>query len=296
MSRKSYPVFDINGISAHTSSLGLLNAERFSIYRAENPHLDVLHGHTFYHLLYFTKGSGSQIIDFEKFEITPGMIYFMKPGQVHQWFFQNEPDGFIINFSPTFFDSLFVQPAAVLQFPFFDSNNPKAQVIQLSAQTRNTVEPIFGQIIEEKQNNLPAKYTLLAALLLKLFVVVARDPNVSPAHSTPPSAYSTTFISFQQLVEQHFRDLHLPKEYAKLLFVTPAHLNQTCQEHTGLTAGVFIRNRILLEAKRLLVNFNLSVADIATQLNFIDNSYFVRFFKKYTGITPEAFRKKYYQS
>lgn len=54
-----------------------------------------------------------------------------------------------------------------------------------------------------------------------------------------------------------------------------------------------IRERVLLEAKRLLTNLNITAAEIAYTLNFQDNSYFSRFFRKYTGQTPETFRKQF---
>jgi AraC-like DNA-binding protein len=60
----------------------------------------------------------------------------------------------------------------------------------------------------------------------------------------------------------------------------------------GLSAGEVIRNRTLLEAKRLLTNPRLNISEIAFNLNFSDNSYFTKFFKKIEGITPEEFRKK----
>jgi AraC-like DNA-binding protein len=59
----------------------------------------------------------------------------------------------------------------------------------------------------------------------------------------------------------------------------------------GISAGEVIRNRVLLEAKRLLINLDLNIAEIGYRLNFNDNSYFTKFFKKYTGQLPEEFRK-----
>jgi len=59
----------------------------------------------------------------------------------------------------------------------------------------------------------------------------------------------------------------------------------------GKSAGEVIRDRVILEAKRLLVNLDLTITNIAGKLNFADNSYFTKFFKKYTGQTPEDFRK-----
>jgi AraC-like DNA-binding protein len=55
--------------------------------------------------------------------------------------------------------------------------------------------------------------------------------------------------------------------------------------------GELIRDRILLEAKGLLVNSTQSISEIAWELNFKNNSYFSRFFKKYEGISPEKFKK-----
>ena len=60
----------------------------------------------------------------------------------------------------------------------------------------------------------------------------------------------------------------------------------------GIPAGEVIRNRIILEAKRLLINNDMTVLEIANHLNFADNSYFTKFFKKLEGVTPEEFRKR----
>jgi AraC family transcriptional activator of pobA len=54
-----------------------------------------------------------------------------------------------------------------------------------------------------------------------------------------------------------------------------------------------IRDRVLLEAKRLLTNADMTAAEIAYELNFEDNSYFSRFFKKYEGVGPDEFRKRH---
>jgi AraC-like DNA-binding protein len=100
---------------------------------------------------------------------------------------------------------------------------------------------------------------------------------------------------FRQLIEKHFRLLRLPKEYAELMYITPNYLNALCQDVTGKSAGDLIRDRIILEAKRFLTNANMDISEISYELNFQDNSYFTRFFKKSTGITPEVFRKKMIQ-
>jgi AraC-like DNA-binding protein len=86
--------------------------------------------------------------------------------------------------------------------------------------------------------------------------------------------------------------MHLPKEYAALLYVTPNNLNMLCKQLLGKAAGEVIRDRILLEAKRLLVNVDISIAEIAYKLSFTDHAHFTKFFKKETGETPDEFRKR----
>jgi AraC family transcriptional activator of pobA len=75
------------------------------------------------------------------------------------------------------------------------------------------------------------------------------------------------------------------------LYITPNHLNALCKEYLGMQAGEVIRNRILLEAKRLLVSQDITISEISDELSFNDNSYFTKFFKKLVGMTPEEFRK-----
>lgn len=107
--------------------------------------------------------------------------------------------------------------------------------------------------------------------------------------------YQSVLIhNFQDLIEKYYKEKKLSKEYAELLYITPNHLNALCKDVLGFSSGELIRNRIILEAKRLLVNKNITINEIAYLLNFKDSSYFVKFFKKYTNFTPDQFRKQFY--
>jgi len=129
-------------------------------------------------------------------------------------------------------------------------------------------------------------------LLVELFISIGRLS--APNEQKQVSPYNLTLLkSFRNLIETNFRTLKLPKEYAELLYITPNHLNALCNDLLDISAGEVIRNRVILEAKRLLVNPELGITEIASQLNFSDNSYFTKFFKKQTGLTPEEFRKQF---
>lgn len=127
-------------------------------------------------------------------------------------------------------------------------------------------------------------------MLLQIFILVNR--NISSSQNQTANKHNYLVLrNFEKLIEQNFTTKRLPKEYAELLFVTPNHLNALCNQIVGKSAGDIIRNRVLLEAKRLLVNSNQNISEIAWQLKFEDNFYFANFLKKYEGVTPDEFRK-----
>ncbi len=95
---------------------------------------------------------------------------------------------------------------------------------------------------------------------------------------------------FMLLVEQHYQETCSLTEYAMMLHVTTGVLIETVRRSLGQPAGQIIRERLLLEAKRLLRYSDLPVAEIAARLNFEDPSYFSRFFKDKTGFSPSEFR------
>ena len=293
MAKQVYPTFTIKHLEASKSKNDLLNADRFKEYLSKNPHLHVVHKHSFYHLVYFTQGGGEHLVDFKTFKVQKGMIYFMRPGQVHNWHFKGAVDGYIINFSSTFFDSLSINSNISDQFSFFDGNLLN-QVIYLRKATQKNVEAVFETIIREQKENKPSAQLMIAGLLMQLFVLIQREIEDTAPPETMIHQQAPVIRKFQQLVELHFREMKLPNEYASLLYITPHYLNAQCKTFLHMPAGEVIRNRIVLEAKRLLVNAELSIAAIALELNFADSSYFVKFFKKYTGATPDAFRNKHY--
>jgi len=284
---QSTPIFDICSLSDFRQDDILVS--RFAPYLEHHKNLYAAHRHTFYHVVFFTDGAGSHNIDFEDFSVKPNQIYFMIPGQVHSWAFEGFTDGYIINFSDSFFQSFLLNAAYCENFGFF-SGDVRDAVINLPGDVALKIKALFEDIIREWEAS-PAQTTdLMRVLMLQLFILVNR---VSAGDvSKGPASYNQTLLkSFQKLVEVHYKKLKLPKDYAALLYITPNHLNAVCKDLLGLQAGEIIRNRIILEAKRLLTNPKLTITEIALELNFNDNSYFTKFFRKTEDVTPEEFRK-----
>ena len=281
------PVYDICKLSDFQQDDLLIS--RFGTYLGKHKNLYFPHKHTFYHLVLFTKGGGKHSIDFKTFDVTPNQVYFMIPGQVHSWNFEGEVDGYVIHFSLPFFQSFLLKNEYLDQFPFFSGIIDDA-VIHIPKPLQQTITGLFEEIIIESEDPGRMGVDLIRALMLQAFILISRINSDDKEKQLPPYNY-TLLKTFQKLIEKNYSTLKLPRDYAELMYITPNHLNAICNDILGQSAGEVIRNRVLLEAKRLLINLNLTIAEIGYQLNFNDNSYFTRFFKKYAGITPEEFRK-----
>lgn len=95
---------------------------------------------------------------------------------------------------------------------------------------------------------------------------------------------------FMMLVQQNFRKHRFLEFYANELEVTPKHLSRTVKKQTGFSAVEWIERHVILEAKVLLKSSNLNIQQIADELNFPSQSFFGKYFKKQTGLSPKEFR------
>lgn len=249
------------------------------------------HRHNFYQIVLFTHGGGQHSIDFHQFNIEPRQVYYMMPGQIHTWDFDHQTDGILINFNESLFTSICHNPNFIREFPIFSTLEGRP-VNNLDAKTFKTIETSMRLIQEEFESDQEFKLDAIRGLLLTVLIHLSRATPRTVREGI--SKHSDTLMrQFEFLIEQHFREKRLPKDYAELMFITPNYLNTLTNNAIGKSAGEIIRDRILLEAKRLLGNSDLMIGQIAAMLHFEDNAYFTRFFKKYTGLTPEGFRATY---
>ena len=262
---------------------------RFSDYVHEHQSLVFPHRHSFYHLVLFTEGSGRHTIDFHHFQATPYQIYFMIPGQVHTWDFEGDMEGYVVNFSDSFFKSFLLQPEYLDSFSFLDQDSSN-NVLMLAESVRVHVCRLFEELLSQNARASAWRDDMVRVLLLQIFLIIEQSDSVDRKKNAEKGK-NATVRNFMRLIDKHYDRLRLPGQYAEMLNVTPNHLNALCKEHVGMQAGELIRSRIVLEAKRLLINLDLTVSEIAYKLNFNDNSYFTKFFRKETGMTPEDFRK-----
>ena len=173
MSKQVLPTYAINTLKDTPPSRKDFVADHFAHYLDDHKNLKFPHKHSFYHLVYFSQGSGNHSIDFIHFPVKAGELYFMIPGQVHSWEFEEKPDGYIVNFSEQYIHALIADTRYLDQFPFF-SGIANEQVVTIPAEERPQVEQILETIVKEGNSKEKLKDDYARTALLQLFILVSR--------------------------------------------------------------------------------------------------------------------------
>lgn len=244
------------------------------------------HALSFYDILLVTKGRGSYELDGEQLEVAPGALFFTAPGQIRRWHVDGL-DGACVFFAADIADA-FADARFFDQFAFFSAGRPSGAVM-LNASDRTQFLRRFRRMSEEFTSPRADAADVLRARLYELLVLLnrwyrARHPDVTVSARHPIVA------RFQSMVDRDFHRQHRVQEYARRLDVSPGHLNVLSHRHLGQSAGAAIRQRLLLEAKRLLRYSDKPAFVVAGELGFADAAYFGRFFRRETGSTPRAYR------
>jgi len=250
-----------------------------------------LHRHAYYHLLCLQQATGTHNLDFEYYDIRANTIFFISPGQIHEWYSTTPTTGYVVNFSVEFFLQMYPRPGEIEEFPFFQAMS-KDPVLYLSGQQMNEVLTLMQLMDAEAQGSKPCHYDIIRSYLLIMLTKLRRLHQSRPQEGTTIKQHSLV-SRFKSLVDQRYLSDKSIQSFASALNVTDKRLNEALRHATGKTATQFIHERILLEAKRQLMQSDLSIAQIAYNLKFDDPGYFSRFFKKNVRLTPVEFKKKF---
>ncbi|MFV9550145.1 AraC family transcriptional regulator [Algibacter sp. PT7-4] len=287
------PVLNINQFKESTHLSGVyINA--FSNHIQRNKSLiNKPHSHNFYLCVLFTKGTGTHEIDFNQYTISPGKVFFLKPGQTHFWKFETQPEGFIFFHSQAFYELNFLSHT-LQAFPFFYSyQNPP--VLELNSSQFDILSIKFQEVYTEYlQSNILRELKIvnsLNSIYIELTRAYTANINLEKLYT---SNYTNILETLEHLINTHFYKEKLPKFYAHKLNITTKHLNRVVQKTLNKTTSQLIAERLILEAKRLIVHSKDNLANIAYTLEFSDYAYFSKFFKSKTGVTPLDFRRKYF--
>ncbi len=234
----------------------------------------------YFEIIFLSKGGGFHTIDNEKYAVDPPVIFFVRKEQVHFWELTSDPDGFVLILKRAFFDLSLDKELKNLISKISD-------VSCLQLKRYENIERYFMLLNTEYLCDNQYKKTIIEGLLKALLAKIASIPKSLPI---PFKSKSGTYNAFRELLNDTDPLKNNVAYYAEKLNTTPQNLNNVCQNATGLSARKVISEYIISEAKRLLIYTSLSVSEIAFNLNFNDPSHFVKYFKRYAGITPLTFR------
>ncbi|MCB0641292.1 MAG: helix-turn-helix domain-containing protein [Phaeodactylibacter sp.] len=288
MNPKTYtiPALRCNQFSKVGNEFDICTFDSFDL---QGDALKVPHRHEYYMLFFATAGAGRQIIDFQSHPTQAGQITLMYPGQLHAWEQSDRLKGYLVFFTEGFF-SMRYNNNNLLDFPFFQYQ-PEGPFVDTGRQ-QGHFEQLFQMMLEEYEAQGLDSIRALRSYLNIVLIECKRLYQATGA-VTQKDAAQQILRDFERLVQENYHRYHLVRDYAQQMLLTPNYLNAVCKRLRGKSAGVLIRERIMLEARRLLVHDSGTVAEVGQELSFQDNAYFCRFFKKYEGVSPEQFRRKY---
>lgn len=246
------------------------------------------HRHDFYEILFITEGNGIHTIDFDNHQIKPNSVFFLSPGQIHDLELSQDIKGYIFLFTAEFYLLNKQDQNKLLELPFFYNISGSNPPLYLKKSEAEKLVLIFQDAMAEKKKSLPDSPEMIRSLLDILLIYCKR---LYPVPDDEKQGKGGLMVKrFKQLIEEKYQLNKTVSEYAEWLSVSPNHLSETVKTLTGRTPTDLINDKMILEIKRLLIHTELSVSEIAYQLNFTDQSYFSRYFKKQTGLSPGEFR------
>lgn len=246
------------------------------------------HRHDFFFILALLKGKGDHTIDFIPYKITNHTIFFMRPGQVHQLNLKAGSTGYLIQFKKDFYLKNDKDSGLLLR------KASSKNIQQPDVKTFNKLYSILAEILRES-NTKGEKYSEVINASFNIFFIelIRYQQKFEQDMDKGTVLNNDRLEDFMELLEAHISKNKQPAQYAKMLNLTPYQLNTMTKTALGKTSSELINEQIILESKRYLLSTSNQIKEIAYHLGYEDTSYFIRFFKKHTGLSPEAFRTNF---
>ncbi len=277
------PQYEFSSDDANSIPFKLIPLQVKTAYDTSQPHR-----HNYYEIFIFFGEGGTHTIDFEDFEIKNNGVHFVSPGQVHLVERGLGTHGYVILFSREFVSLQKSNHALLYDLPFL--HNAKFPVINNSDEDIAVLKSVIENMETEMSSSARHNEEMIRSYL-KIFLMHC-DRFHKQDYPNDQNIYrSSEFRDFRIKLEEHFVSKHKVQDYCDMLGVSEKKLNDLCKQITGMKVSDIISQRILLEAKRLLLHSDQSTKEIAYYLNYTDPAHFSKFFKLKTGQSPTDFRQ-----
>jgi len=269
------------------------SSQSFSIREVKDLHdgrdmVQELHRHDFFYVLALEKGMGNHDIDFLSYEISDLTVFFMRPGQVHQLTLKAGSIGYLMEFKNDFY-----YPHDKLSNQVLRKVSNK-NLCHLDAERFVKLFSILIYIFKEYADKQEGYLEVIKENLGIFFIELLRHRQNLESPSNNDTQYSQERLEeFLALMETHVSNQKRVSQYADMLNLSSYQLNAITKATLGKNSSEIINDYIILEAKRYLLATSNQITQIADSLGYEDISYFIRFFKKNTGYSPEVFRHNF---
>ncbi|MCD7976263.1 MAG: helix-turn-helix domain-containing protein [Tannerellaceae bacterium] len=154
---------------------------------------------------------------------------------------------------------------------------------------------LFAKVYKRMDENQTENPQVFRHLLISFFysVIAIYDQGKVKSDLKPPSRQEKITSDLMTLVVKHYREERTIGFYAEKLNITTKHLSLTVRKVTGKTVSEIIADAVILDAKAQLKTLDLSIQEISDSLHFADQSFFGKYFKRHTGLSPKSYREKY---
>ena len=247
-----------------------------------------LHRHDFHFILALEEGKGTHEIDFISYELSGHSVFVLRPGQVHQLTLMTGCSGYLLEFNNEFYHPETNQSARRLR------KAGNRNYFKAGPALFNKLGTILSSVFNEYREKMDGYQDVIKANLDIFFVELMRQ---GPGNDTLPIAsgsYSQERLEeFLEHLEAHVTEHKQVSYYTGIMNLSAYQLNEITKTLMNKTASDVINDHIVLEAKRQLLATGNQVKEIAYQLGYEDVSYFIRFFKRHTGLSPDMFRSRF---
>jgi len=258
---------------------------------AHKYHIVKPHRTNFYHIFLFEDCRPTHYVDFSPIKIEPYTLLFIDKDRVHQFDKLLNYEGQVLVFTDDFFSTT-ENDAKFLSSSILFNTIADNQTLKLEFTIFKKFTDICKSISEEL--NLPADNSqpmLLKNSLQNFLLLAEREKRKQGFTEFKKGADLDYTLLFRNLLESNYTKLKSVNDYAKIICISEKRLGQATSKVLGKSPKEIIMDRILLEAKRILVYTNLTIKEIGQELGFEDPAYFVRYFKKNVELTPTEFRE-----
>lgn len=271
---------------------GIYN-DSISNYFLQSPFIRKQHSHDFYTIMLVTKGEGAITINNYRYSIKANSVCLIASGQTHEFFDTEKLEGRILHFCQDFYveEFSFLRLLNIFAFTSHTENQLNSPYLELSDEDFKSITEIIEPIIREykeykpENNSVIVMRSFLNILLLKLSELYEKKSGRTFNEET------IIVHKLTHLVDKYFIKEHNVAFYATAFNISERQLNMICKNHFNSGLKIILVDRLMQEARKLLLFSELSVAEISWKLNFADNSYFNKVFRNKTGITPKKFRE-----